>query len=323
MKTRLFDTTALFDFLPRSVCFIEGNGDTFAPEPPAAGAPPPGAETPEEPELVFEDDNPAPNEGDGDDLDDLEIGPAKHRVPKPVKEAWQGLQKTTQSEKEAVAAERKAIEADRARYQENMRVAATYMKEIGRIQTIDEQLAEYEKLTPADWMAWAEQDREAAAKAQIGLGALRAERDKLLRSVNEKEGKIKADREREKTEAAAKAERELATKFKDWSPQKKESLLKVGSDFGYTAEELQMVSHDPRLYAVFDEVRQFREAKARAKKVTEEAKAAAAASGKPEPVHRTRGTAGSATSLGDNVSMENWAERFTKQRSVHMKSRLR
>lgn len=315
MKTRLLETTAL-TFTPRNVCFAEADaGDDGAP---AGGG---MAHEGEAEELVLDDDAPAPNEGEADDdSDELEIGPQKYRVPKPVKEAWNGVQKSTQAEKEAVKAKERELEEAGKRYQENMRIASTYMKEVGRIQAIDEQLTEYEKLTPQDWMAWAEQDSAAANKAQIGLNALRSERDKLVRSVNEKEGTIKSQREREERESAEKAEREVAARIKDWSPAKKEALMKLATDSGVPAEIVNYAMRNPVLVGFIDEVRQFREAKARAAAVKQQQRADEP---KPEPITRTRGTSGSSTSLGDNVSTENWAERFKKQRAVHIKARLR
>ena len=55
---------------------------------------------PEPEELVLEEETPAEDDG----LDELEIGPEKYKVAKPIKEAWNGLQKTVQSEKEALKA---------------------------------------------------------------------------------------------------------------------------------------------------------------------------------------------------------------------------
>lgn len=321
MKTRLSDTTALIDFTPRNICFAEQDADDGAG---GGGAAPADNDDGIDVALDEEDPPAAGAEDADDDSDELEIGPTKHRVPKPVKEAWHGLQKSTQSEKEAIAAEKKAIAEEKARYQENMRVASTYVKEIGKIQAIDEQIAEYEKLTPADWMAWAAQDEKAANKAQIGYNALMAEKSKLIRSVQEKETTIRTQRDREQQEFIAKAERELATKIKDWSPQKRETLFKVANDYGYSADELKAVAHDFRLYAVLEDAHKYREAKERARKAVADAKAeAAATAGKPEPVTRTRGTAGGTTSLADNVSTDNWAERFKKQRAVHLKTRMR
>lgn len=310
MKTRLFDTTALTEFNPRNICFAEQDAD----EAPAGGGSESEAPEAEEAEVLqFEDDEPAPKEGD-DDHDELEIGPQKYKVPKPVKEAWNGVQKSTQADKEAIAAEKKAVAEQKARYEENMRVAASYVKEIGKIESINEQIADYEKLTPADWMAWATQDAAAAQKAQLGYNALVQEKTKLLRSVQEKEEGIRAQREREEREFNEKAEREVAARVKDWSPAKKEALVKLASEGGVAPELINQAMRIPAFVGFMDEVRQFREAKARAKKIAEEAKQKRAEEGgNPEPVTRTRGNTGSTNSLGDNVSMETFAKNFTKR----------
>jgi hypothetical protein len=316
MKTKLFDTTSLTEFLPRNVCFAEQDADD-APAGGGGDAVDADGEAEEEaPEFLFEEDDAAQSEEGDDDHDELEIGPEKYKVPKPVKEAWNGVQKTTQAEREAIANEKKEVEARRTRYEENMRLAATYVKEIGRIQAIDEQIADYDKLTPQDWMTWALKDRDGASQAQIGYNALLQERKKLMDGIQEKEATIKSQREREQADLIAKSEREIAAKIKDWSPQKKEALLKVGGEFGFSSQELAGVSHDPRVMAMLDELAVARAAKARARKVAEEAKAAKlAAGGAPEPIARARGNTGSSNSLGDSVSMDTWAKNFSKRRA--------
>lgn len=312
----------LTDFTPRNVCFMS-EGDTFTPDPPASGEAPAAPDAEPEVELLFEEDAPADAPAD-DDSDELEIGATKHKVPKAVKEAWNGIQKTTQAEREAIAAEKRANEDMAKRYQENMRVASSYMKEIGEIQHIDKQLQDYEKLTTADWMAWAEQDQAAASKAQIGLNALRAEKDRLIRSVNDKEGSIRAQQQREQQEAAERFEREVATRVKDWSPAKRESLVKLGTEFGVQPAHVQsLMMQFPGVASALDELATYRAARARAQKVAAEAKANAGTQGKPEPVTRSRGNSGSSTSLSDAVGMDNWAERFKAQRAIHAKNRLR
>lgn len=313
MKTRLFDTSSLTDFTPRNICFAEQDADAA----PGAGE--------AEPEIILEEDAPAGEDQAEDDVDELEIGPTKHRVPRPVKEAWNGLQKTVQTEKEAIAAEKKAVEAERVRYQENMRIGAAYMKEIGKIQAIDEQLAEYEKLKPEDWVAWAGQDQAAASKAQTAVAAMRMERDKLMRSVNEKEGEIKSRHDREQAEAAAKAEQEIAAKVKDWSPAKREQFVKLGTEFMPDAQQVDMLmKRFPGVAAALNEIAQFRAAKARAAEAAAKAKAEReAAAGEPEPITPARRTGGNTTSLADNVGTENWAKRFATQRAIHLKGRLR
>lgn len=313
MRTRPFVSSALTEFTPRNICFAEQDADAAG----GGGEQDNGADGEAEsdaPEFLFDEDDGGGERESDDDTDELEIGPQKYRVPKAVKEAWNGVQKSTQAEKEAIATAKREQEAREVKHQEQMRLAATYVKEIGKIQAIDEQIADYDKLTAADWLAWARQDAEAAQQAQIGYNAMKAEKQRLMDSVREKENTVKAQRDRELAEARERAEREIATRIKDWSPAKKESLLKVGNELGFSPQELQGVAHDPRVMAMLDELAQARAAKARARKAAEETKAARIAEqGKPEPIARARGNTGSSNSLSDNVSMETFAKNFRKR----------
>lgn len=279
-----------------------------------------------------------------DDSDELEIGPEKLKVPKKVKEAWNGLQATIQKKGEETAAAKKAHEADQQRMQETMRIAATYVEDISaikvletQINAIQEDLKPYEDLTPAQWMEWAEREPDNARKAQLAVQALVMKRDGLRAQIGEKRSAVgakeadlrkradeeKAANDNKRAELQANAEREIAAKIKDWSPAKKDALGKLAGAFGFTPEEFAGVQYDPRVMVILNELHARRAAADKAR--------AAAAAGKvkdlpppPEPIAK-KGKGGSTAPLrlDDKQSMASFAKNFARQRSQHKQTRPR
>lgn len=249
-----------------------------------------------------------------DDEDDLEIGATKYRVKKPIKEAWNGLHKKVQDSAEATRADRETLAKEKEGVAESLRIAGSYVKQVGKIQAINERLEAYDKLAPADWIAWSEQDDAAAKRGQTEVFALRMERDKIMQEINGLEGAIKKKAADEQTARRANAEKELPLKIKDWSPAKKEALQKIAKDAGFSDAELEGVSYDPRVMQILDEARAWRESQAKARAIVkkpvaevEEIKPITSRTGKSQP------TGG----FGDNVPMDQFRKNFLKTRVGH------
>lgn len=261
---------------------------------------------PEPEELVLDDDTPAPEDPE---FDELEIGPKKFKVEKPIKEAWNGLQKTVQSEKESVKAEKEALAKERAALQESEKFRGALMGEVAKITAINEQLEPYLKLTPAEWVAWGEQDAAAAQKAQLAIGALQMQRDKLIESARAKGQALEEESRKAQAARLAAAERDLPAKIKDWSPAKKEALVKAAVENGWTPDEIEPISHDWRIMAALDKIAKYDQAVARAAHAREAAaKAAKEQQGEPEPVAKVKAQSGStvANRLDDKVPSDQW-----------------
>lgn len=260
--------------------------DTSALEPNPAPAPE---------ELVLDDPAPEPSD---DGLEELEIGPEKYKVAKPIKEAWAGLQKTVQTEKEQIKTERAQIEAEKAKTAEYAKLQTALFDEIAELKGIDKQLAPYMKLTPSDWMAWADQDPEAARKAQIAVTALQNQRGQLVQSAQAKGQELDAQNRKTQAERMAAAEKEIAAKIKDWSPAKKEALTKYASDNGISPDELAPLASDWRTMAVLEKAQKYDQAVARAAAAREAAaKQAKEQQGEPEPTPRVKANSGSSSNI--------------------------
>jgi hypothetical protein len=247
----------------------------------------------------------ADDETEDDGFDELEIGSSKHKVPKEVKQAWANLQGATQKEKENLKVQ--ANEQNMA-----MELVSAFLGDFAKIQNIDTQLEDYEKLTTQDWMSWAEQDEDAAKKAQVGVTALRMERDKLVKSVESAQRNREAKSREQNEQRVESAERELKTQIKNWSSEKRDKLQSVAKESGFSQEEVGPLVHDVRVMKILDEVREYREIKAKVSKRSSKKSEDPI----PQPTPRTRSQTSSG-SLRDTQDIKSWAAQFDKERARH------
>lgn len=265
---------------------------------------------------ALNDETRPPPEEDG--LEEVDIGDKKLRVPKEVKEAWNGMQSKTQTEREAVAKERAAVAERSARVEEDFKTRSAFFKEVSEVESIDRDLAPYLKLTPAEWIAWAEQDSAAASKAQVAVNAMQMKRGQLVQSINQKAQEQQSKTRETTAQQRDQAERELAAKIPGWSAAKKAEVASFAKTRGFSSEEFEGVATDPRVISILAEVAEFQALKAKAK---------AAASKKPdepppEPSAKlpTAGNSGP-TPLSDRQNMNDWTKQFLKDRAKHQNRR--
>lgn len=267
---------------------------------------------PEPEELVLDDTTPETPE---DDTDELEIGPVKYKVVKPIKEAWNGLQKTVQTEKETLKAREAQVAEREARAAKTEELKAALIDEVAEIKGIDKQLAAYAKLSPQDWLAWHDQDPDGARRGQVAFSALQNERMKVFQSAQAKGQELEQQSRKTQAEREAAAEKELAAKIKDWSPAKREALVKYATDNGISPDELKPLASDWRTMAVLEKAQKYDQAVARAAAAREAAaKAARDNQPEPEPVARVRATSGSSSNIPtDKDPPEVWLKKRNAQ----------
>jgi hypothetical protein len=193
-----------------------------------------------------------------------------------------------------------------------MALTSNFIKDIAKIQNIDSQLEPYKNLTSQDWIQWANEDSEKASQAQIGIKALDMEREKLVLTVerSERERVEKVNQERMHYQEAG--ERELKLQIKNWSPEKSETLKSVAKDSGFSKEELGPLAYDPRVMKVLDELREYREIKAKVSKRT------AMKKDDPTPTPTPRSRSKTPTQgLRDSQNIDDWAAKFDQERARH------
>ena len=113
-------------------------------------------------------------------------------------------------------------------------------------------------------MTWAEQDPDAARKGQIAYTALQNERMKVMQSAQAKGQELEQQSRKTQAERLAAMEKDLPAKIKDWSPAKKEALIKVATENGFSPDELGAFAADWRVMSVLDKAAKYDQAVARA-----------------------------------------------------------
>lgn len=187
-----------------------------------------------EPEESDEQDNSEAEEFDEVDWDEGK----KVKVTKGFKDALL-REKDYRHKTHEVGEEKRRIEAERASLVEERKMMSALDDERADLKSLDKRLAEYDKVTPDQWLAWREQDEKAVSDAQFARDMLKQQRDKLVESMKEKYNTLTA-KEKEKVAAwEAEQSKAIKEKVKDWTPDKAKTVAEhVASKFGLKAEAL-------------------------------------------------------------------------------------
>ncbi|MFM9972719.1 MAG: hypothetical protein ACKVQK_30440 [Burkholderiales bacterium] len=136
------------------------------------------------------------------------------------------------------------------------------MDEAVQLRSMGPQLDVYDKIMPAGWARWAQENPAEAQAAQIEYNAMSTQRDRLMRGIQDKESQRRAVEAAEGEKLSTKVEQELRAKIKDWGPDKKQGLLKVAADYGFGNGDL--AQHDPRVWMALNDLSVYRASLAKA-----------------------------------------------------------
>lgn len=148
-----------------------------------------------------------------------------------------------------VAEQRKAVEmqaqAIKAQEQALKQMAETqqaFIKEIAKVEAINEQTAQYEAL---DWQALTDNDPVQAQKLWIQYQQLQTKRQRAIEEINQKQSQLAQQRELQQQARLAEAQTELLKAFPQWNAEFAKELREAGKQYGYSDQELSSVT-DPR-----------------------------------------------------------------------------
>lgn len=258
----------------------------------------------------------APPEDENPDEAEIELGAEKLKVPRKVKEAWDGIQSTTQKDRESLRAEREAVAKDKASTAEYTRLTQSFGDDMASIKSIDKQLEPYMKLTPSDWVAWGSQDQDAALKAQTQINALQMERQKLAQGMQSKYNDMTAKQQAAETERRANAERDLSVKIKDWTPAKRAEITKAAEAYGFSASEVEPFTYDARAVSILQDALTLRALRAKA---AVPKNLSAEQSPPPETTTtKVRSNTGAVDPYSDRKSVDTFRDNFLKERRARM-----
>lgn len=282
MKTLLFDTTALTDFTPRNMCFAEADAADV-------GGGEPEAEIPSDDDILARLDE--PEEGDGgeeqtEEFDEVDWDDGKKvKVTKGFKDALL-REKDYRHKTHDLGQKERAIEAKERELAETFKMREALSDEAAELKGIEKRLAEYDKVTPEQWLAWRAEDEKATQDALFARDLLRQQKDKLVESMKEKYNTLSA-KEKEKLSAwEAEQNKAIKEKVPDWTAEKAKTVAEhVNERFGLKikAESLKDAGVIAMVNHIYTQDKAIEAAKAKAKAAMREREP------EPTPVGKVNG----------------------------------
>lgn len=257
-----------------------------------------------------------------DDSEELEHDGQKFRLPKEVAAAIKPslmMHADYTKKTQQLAEDRRAFESQRtsagAEDAELDELRAKVMVGEQQIAGLDQQLAEYQKVSPAQWAAWRQQDPVAADQAMFQYQQLTAARAQAVESIqkgreslSEKQKARSLDLQRSHAKQIEEGQAVLARDIKGWGPELAGKLASFAqSEFGLSPQELANVV-DPRAIKILH--------RAYTNTQAEKTKQAADRIQKTEgvkPPPKVGGTTIPPKGLDDRLSTEEWVRRRNEQ----------
>lgn len=200
--------------------------------------------TPEEPQVL--DQEAVVEEQTPEELEELEIDDGeKLQLPKSQAEKLRAkmlMQADYTRKTQEVAEHRKAIEAQQRQFAEAQQAFAQNAEEVAELVQVSKRLAEFGKLTLADWHAWSDRDAVAAQKAQTELMQLQARQGQLHNSLGQRRQQQAEIAQRENAKRLYEAQAVLQRDVKGWSPELANKLTEYGKQTGFPEEVLKNVT---------------------------------------------------------------------------------
>lgn len=174
-----------------------------------------------------------------DDDEEIDYEGAKYKVPKTLKEAFLRQQDYTQKT-QAVAEQRKAIEAQAAEIQQRAEAQQQHIAEYAEVHSIDSQLKQYSQI---NWSELIDSDPVQAMKLDRQMRELQQRREEVVSSVTQKQQQHQMQAQQEAAKRLQDGRAVLEREIKGWSPEVAKELSVYGRSIGFSQEELAQVSN--------------------------------------------------------------------------------
>jgi hypothetical protein len=184
--------------------------------------------------------------------------------------AQQGYDYTQKTQK--LAEERKqvemqiqAVKAQESNLKEQAQLQQAYIKDIGKIEALNEQIAQYEAV---DWQALSDTDPVQVQKLWIQKQQLEAKRTHAMNEIQQKHNAIQQQRALQEQTRLEEARNELLKAFPNWNAEMAKELRESGKQYGFSEQELSNVL-DPRTVRLLADASAYRKLQAQKGTVTQ------------------------------------------------------
>lgn len=197
------------------------------------------SELPSDDEILAAVGEPDPIENDDDgeeqpeEFDEVDWDEGKKvKVSKGFKDALL-REKDYRHKTHEVGEEKRTLAAERAALAEERKLHAEFDDERAELKALDKKLAEYDKVTPEQWLQWREQDEKAVSDAQFAREMLKQQKDKLIESMKGKHATLTAKEKERLATWEAEQTKAIKEKVPDWTEEKAKTVAEhVGLKFG-------------------------------------------------------------------------------------------
>jgi hypothetical protein len=260
-------------------------------------------------EEVEGDDTDADDQSDSEDdgLEEVEWEGKKARLPPEFKSALMRTQDYTQKT-QALSEDRKALEAARTAALNEVQTRLAIVDDQVKLKAVEQELAEYAKLSDEDWAKVKEADPDAYRDHKDQLRDLRDARDKLNGELKTKLEQHALEDQRTRVTAIQEGYKKLPTIIPGWNSDTEAKTVAFAKAQGFDDDDLRDALADPRRMKMLHLARLGEESLAQKK-----ATARITAGQKTTPAKTVGGATPNARrttdASGDGLSTEEWARR--------------
>lgn len=175
-----------------------------------------------------------------EELVDVEINGKTYKVTKEVKDSVLMHADYTRKTQE-VAEQRKAIEAQKAQVGQFAEAAQAHIRDMGRLMSIDDQLAQYDKV---DWTKYGQENPFEAETHWRQRTLLKEQRDGLARQIQANEQRRVSESQLAQQKRYEETNAKLAQEIPGWNAELAGKLRQYASDVGIPENLIRAYAHD-------------------------------------------------------------------------------
>jgi len=142
-------------------------------------------------------------------------------------------------ERKAIESQAQAIKAQEKAVQEQFQVQQALIKEVGKVQVIDEQIAQFNSI---DWNQLTDTDPVQAQKLFFQKTELMNQRNGLIQEIQQKNQSLTRQQQLRQQEIIAKGMEELQRDIPGWNQEKVSEIRETAKKYGASEDQLSKVS---------------------------------------------------------------------------------
>lgn len=191
--------------------------------------------------------------------EEVEIGGKKVAMPKSIAaEIKAGTMRNADytQKTQAVAEERRAVEAERVRVREEAQQSQQFIKEVAAVHSLDAQLAQYKQL---DWNALSDEDPAGAQKLHFQYQALQQQRHEAAQAVTQKQTEHALAEQQATAKQLQEAEAYVQREIPGWSQERGKVINDFAVSQGITLDQsfAKLVIQQPALIKLLHKAEMF------------------------------------------------------------------